>query len=1237
VPTWSRRVLIAVAVLGGLVVAPAALPAAGAATSNLGGRVMDFGTNGAMRYAPPRSGDGAYATAVDGLGRIVVAVAFSVPRRDDKGFMGSWGTAALIRFLPDGTRDMSFGKGGRRVLVAPTPTNVFAPNRLVVSADNGVVAFGESGNKPWLVRVTSTGALDSSFGYRGDGWRRVPLPAGSPGVWGSAHMLQRADGRLVVALAPQVIGGDQNFPATRPYMWGFTAAGKTDTTFGSGGYVGPIGTGDLCCTTQVVDVAERPDGGLVLGVEQYYGGIDAGLFGFLADGRVDEKFADHGMLELGSQYHEEADLDAVVVHPSGKITAQEYDSLQQWLPDGAPDPTFGTNGRMNSGGGGLRMLADGENTVELYGNSILRRLADGSYDPAFGTGYGAYIDGAETPDQRYPGAIIVDFAFRPGGVPGQRPLVVAGDQADVVLFALTGHSGAHDPAFGDDGIITVDMSHFGATVLPSASTGDGQGGLFVGGTADKIGAVVHVDASGKPDPNFGVGGIAVFPRLGTVNRLLRDDAGRITVVGYDNGYVAVTRLTANGQTDPAFHGGTPVLLQGLVEYGFPTTVAALQLHDGRILVVGWTKAAVITVDGQIDPALGVYDTALPGRKQLVPRGDGYLLMALDWDYGRTPWRVTVRAESSPGVTDPTFGENGTTYFDQPTGVNESGDLEAFATSKGIVVHAGEAPVFRFLTTGELDPTLSIPQSAISTIAVQPDGHIIVLTGNAARRYSDIGVLDNGFGNHGVIGVGMGLDTYFTPLTMLMSGTRVYFVGQASDVGSPEPAGMAVIARDSRLTGGVAQMSVPSRTVFWEGQHNTAVTLHFDRSPDVPVTYEYIAESGTANVPGDAGPSFSIQQIVNHGPPTTTTPAPVSIVDDSQSEPDEYFSVHVTRSDFALVTADRGQVVIRDNDRAGSGTARASANAYGTFAGGAFVAAGDVDGDGKAEVVTGADAGGGPVVRVLAGATLSNRVTFAAFDGSSRAGVRVAVADVDGDARGEVIVSQGSGAQPRVNVFKINGSSATLYASFLAYASDVSSGVAVARADIDGDGRDEIVTAPGPGAGPHVRVWSLDGAGNATERIGFMAYAPSFTGGLSVAAFDYDGDGRDEIATGAGPGGGPHVQVFTLANGRATPVVSFMAYDPNFTGGVMVGGGRISGYATEELLTAAGAGGGPHVAVSQFPPGTRRVPYQFMAYEQSFTGGARVAAGDVDGDGRSEVITTPGPGRAADVVVRGVTL
>ena len=68
----------------------------------------------------------------------------------------------------------------------------------------------------------------------------------------------------------------------------------------------------------------------------------------------------------------------------------------------------------------------------------------------------------------------------------------------------------------------------------------------------------------------------------------------------------------------------------------------------------------------------------------------------------------------------------------------------------------------------------------------------------------------------------------------------------------------------------------------------------------------------------------------------------------------------------------------------------------TFRGGVFVAVADLNGDGKADIITGTESGGGPRVRVFSGSTSVLR-DFFAFDPNLRAGVhRVAAGDLAGN-------------------------------------------------------------------------------------------------------------------------------------------------------------------------------------------------------------------------------------------------
>jgi hypothetical protein len=248
----------------------------------------------------------------------------------------------------------------------------------------------------------------------------------------------------------------------------------------------------------------------------------------------------------------------------------------------------------------------------------------------------------------------------------------------------------------------------------------------------------------------------------------------------------------------------------------------------------------------------------------------------------------------------------------------------------------------------------------------------------------------------------------------------------------------------------------------------------------------------------------------------------------------------------------------------------------SFTGGVRVAVGDVTGDGYPDLVVAPGPGGGPQVKVYDGATGNVRATFYAFDPSFTGGVYVAVGDVDGDGRGEVIASAGPGGGPRVAVF--DGTTGAMRGTFLAYPDTFQGGVRVGAGDTDGDGKAEILTVPGVDGGPAVVVFKFNPGGSATQVASIFAYDPSFRGGMYVAAGDVNGDGKAEVITGTGHGGGPAVGVYKT---DGTQLMSFFAYDPSFRGGVRVAAAELTGDGVAEIITGAGVGGGPQANVFSF--------------------------------------------------------
>ena len=134
---------------------------------------------------------------------------------------------------------------------------------------------------------------------------------------------------------------------------------------------------------------------------------------------------------------------------------------------------------------------------------------------------------------------------------------------------------------------------------------------------------------------------------------------------------------------------------------------------------------------------------------------------------------------------------------------------------------------------------------------------------------------------------------------------------------------------------------------------------------------------------------------------------------------------------------------------------------------------------------------------------------------------------------------------------------------------------------------------------------LDEAAEMQVLNSFNAYSANFAGGVSVAAADVDGDGKADIVTGAGPGGGPNVTVYRFVvgeavavdNGQAQVLQSYFAYDSRFTAGVYVATGDVNGDGRADVVVGAGSGAGSRVTAyagkSASPGGS---PPELLAFD-----------------------------------------
>ncbi len=299
-------------------------------------------------------------------------------------------------------------------------------------------------------------------------------------------------------------------------------------------------------------------------------------------------------------------------------------------------------------------------------------------------------------------------------------------------------------------------------------------------------------------------------------------------------------------------------------------------------------------------------------------------------------------------------------------------------------------------------------------------------------------------------------------------------------------------------------------------------------------------------------------------------------------------------------------------------------AYGSPNFGVNVAVGDLDGNGVDEILTGPGPGPmyGPHVRCFnAGGTPVSGVNFLAY-GTNKYGVNVACGDLDGDGFEEIVTGAGPGAVfgPHVRAFNSDGGASVSPVpgvSYFAYGT-LKWGVNVAAGDIDGDGFDEIVTGAGPGAvfGPHVRGWNVDGgAAAAISSVSYFAYGTNLYG-VKVACGDVDGDGIDEIVTGPGPGAvfGAHLRGWNVDGGQPVPLpgFSFFAWpaEERRFGATVSSGRDITGDGRDEIISGLGPAeeNRGHVRVWRYNGSGVEQLYEIFAFTGPFLRGANAAAG-----------------------------
>lgn len=330
-----------------------------------------FGDSGnGIVFVTPPSGIGGYAdfccVKLDSRNRIVAAgfTQFDVPAG------GTQQVLTVVRLSEDGTVDRSFGSNGFITNVIASGETSSSAQSLAIDASDHIVVGGATFDTslvstPMLIRYTTDGALDHSFGNAGV----VAIP--ESGVFAPAPVGVAVDsaGRVVAVGTSMPLGFD-----LKTYLVRYDADGIADSTFGSAGN-GIVEVDGSAIEAFVLDSADRP---VVAGAT--IDGTNMGLMRLTADGLPDPSFGSDGSGIVTTPADATVTPHAITIDHDGNIVMSAVESdfsspaiveVLRYTADGLLDTSFGTEGiaspELPGDAVGNGIVIDASNAITIAG------------------------------------------------------------------------------------------------------------------------------------------------------------------------------------------------------------------------------------------------------------------------------------------------------------------------------------------------------------------------------------------------------------------------------------------------------------------------------------------------------------------------------------------------------------------------------------------------------------------------------------------------------------------------------------------------------------------------------------------------------------------------------------------------------------------------------------------------------------------------------------------------------
>lgn len=257
-----------------------------------------------------------------------------------------------------------------------------------------------------------------------------------------------------------------------------------------------------------------------------------------------------------------------------------------------------------------------------------------------------------------------------------------------------------------------------------------------------------------------------------------------------------------------------------------------------------------------------------------------------------------------------------------------------------------------------------------------------------------------------------------------------------------------------------------------------------------------------------------------------------------------------------------------------------------------------------------------VVTIHDVATWSTVATVSPFSGFT-GGVQTAIADANGDGTDDVIVAAGVGSAPLLAMY--SGTDGSLIRTLNVGDASSLNGASVAAVGKDTSGN--VLLAVGSVLNGTATVQVIK-ASDGTVVSKFKPFG-EFTGSLSLASADVNADGVADIVVGAGAGGGPRLTCFNGVTGAV--IYDGFVFEDYFNGGINVSEGDLNSDGKPDIVVGAGKLGGPRVRVLE--TSTWQSFQDFFAYDSAQRDGVQASVFTATAGGTAALITTDGSGRS----------